>query len=307
MFNLPVHDSKAELGERGVRLVQEAVEGDLGWIFRAKRKADLGVDGEIEIVHNDRRATNRLLSVQIKCGHSFLSEKTDVGYIFRGKLEHLRYWLDHSLPVLLVLCNPDTSVCHWVEVTPGSATILKAGWKIVVPYTNLLNAEARWSIERIAKRSHFEDAIELAIYRWLHEKYFRRIEIAPTLDLPRDYQWYTYLARIDGEVVMVHHIYDRYGRFDDEELAKALQYKSSNEQQCGATKLIICLISQNRSAFQYNKSFQKLLEQDPNVTFVRFLHDVDTMFLNEIDDDDNIIEDYSQGTPIIFGHTLFES
>jgi hypothetical protein len=306
MVDLPKYPEEAELAERGVRLVQEAVEDNLGWIFRVKRKADVGVDGEIEIVREDRRATGRLVSVQIKCGRSYLSERTNAGFIYRGDLVHLRYWLDHSLPVIVVLCDPDTRDCYWVEVTPGAVTVLDAGWKIEVPTEHRLNTASLWQLEMIGNRSYLTEFVELAVYRWLHEKYGKRIIIASIFDLPRDYHWYSLLAKIDREIIMIHHIYDRYGRFDEDELTRALQQKSYNEQQLGATNLIICLVSPNPFAFAYDQAFSEIMTKEPGVEFVRLLCQESSIY--EIDDNDEIIDAYSEeGEPVKFGRKLFNN
>ena len=70
---------------------------------------DVGVDGQIEILTDDRRVTGKLVAVQIKCGDSFFKEPADSGFVFRGDREHLVQWLDGSLPVILVLSrDPNT-------------------------------------------------------------------------------------------------------------------------------------------------------------------------------------------------------
>ena len=78
---LPSYGEDSYLGDKGVRLVDRIVSDDLRWIFRDLRKADIGIDGQIEIVDKKQRGTGRLLAVQIKCGTSYLSEVSDEGYI----------------------------------------------------------------------------------------------------------------------------------------------------------------------------------------------------------------------------------
>jgi len=41
------------------------------------RKADLGIDAQIELVNPERRGTGRLIGAQIKCGESFFKETVD--------------------------------------------------------------------------------------------------------------------------------------------------------------------------------------------------------------------------------------
>ncbi|WP_186002495.1 DUF4365 domain-containing protein [Mycobacterium sp. KBS0706] len=306
MFDLPTYSQETELGERGVRMVQEAVEQQLHWILRVKRKVDVGIDAEIEIINKNRKATGLLISAQIKCGKSYFRERNKRSFVFRGELTHLRYWLDHSLPVIVILCNPESGNCHWTEVTAGSMTILEAGWKMEVPRANRLDRDAKWQLERVAQRSQLlDDLINLAVYRWLNEKYSGRIQIASMFEMPRDYHWYSHLTRIDGTMVMVHHIYDRYGRFDPDELQEALSYKPYNERQCGATKLILCLVSSSRSAFRFQEPFARALPDDPDVEIVRLLQDGGS-FIYEITEDDELVDGYDGCVPLTFGRKLLE-
>lgn len=89
---------------RGVRMVREVVEERLGWIFREQERRDFGIDAHIEVV-SEQHATGRLVAAQIKCGPAYLRERVAAnrGYVYRGRLKHLVYWLNHSLPVMLIL------------------------------------------------------------------------------------------------------------------------------------------------------------------------------------------------------------
>ena len=88
----------------------------MGWIFRPQTVSDRGIDAEIEILDSDGDAIGRLIALQIKTGPSYLSEKTEAGFIFRGKNRHLAYWRRHSLPVVLVLHDPTANVSYWQSV-----------------------------------------------------------------------------------------------------------------------------------------------------------------------------------------------
>jgi hypothetical protein len=85
-------------------MVDQIVSDDLRWIFRDLRKADLGIDAQIELVSPEKRGTGRLIAAQIKCGPSFLGAP-ESGFVFRGKSKHLRYWIEHSLPVMVILAT----------------------------------------------------------------------------------------------------------------------------------------------------------------------------------------------------------
>ncbi|MBZ5627354.1 MAG: DUF4365 domain-containing protein [Acidobacteriia bacterium] len=42
---------------------------------------DFGIDGQIEIIDSDRKATGRLIGCQVKSGPSYFKEKTSSGVI----------------------------------------------------------------------------------------------------------------------------------------------------------------------------------------------------------------------------------
>jgi Domain of unknown function (DUF4365) len=58
-------------------------------------------------------ATGRLLALQIKSGESYFHEPVPDGFVYRGDSEHLEYWLNHTLPVVVVICNPLFQEAYW--------------------------------------------------------------------------------------------------------------------------------------------------------------------------------------------------
>jgi Domain of unknown function (DUF4365) len=56
--------------------------------------------------------TGKLLGLQIKSGESFFKERTPNTIIYRGDKEHLQYWLNHKLPILIVLYDPATDTAY---------------------------------------------------------------------------------------------------------------------------------------------------------------------------------------------------
>ncbi len=79
--------------------------------------------------------------MQIKSGESYFKEKTETGIIFRSNIEHLEYWSDYPLPVLVVLHKPLENNCYWEII--NDKTIIKTGngWKVTIPYTQKLDHE----------------------------------------------------------------------------------------------------------------------------------------------------------------------
>jgi len=92
--------------------------------------------------------TGQALAVQIKYGKSYFREKNKWGYIYRGELKHFNYLANYPLPVLVVICHPESDMCYWVRFEPEQSQITAAGWKITVPFENRLH-EAKRAIEAI--------------------------------------------------------------------------------------------------------------------------------------------------------------
>lgn len=141
-------------GSKGVNLVERKIMDDLGWIFREQPTQDYGIDGHIEIV-DEKYVTGRLIAIQIKAGNSYLKEETSLGFVFRGKIEHYNYWSNHSLPVILVLCDLESNTCYWEQINEGTVELLSdTSWKIVVPKEQVLNEKSLHKLKYIAENTN---------------------------------------------------------------------------------------------------------------------------------------------------------
>lgn len=119
-----------------------------GWLFREQTTHDYGIDAHVEIVEGER-PTGKLLALQIKSGASFFREEKEDSYVFRTDDKHVEYWIGHSMPVVLVLYNPEADTAHWRHVTKESAENTGKNWRIEVPKENVL-ADATRSLAFLA-------------------------------------------------------------------------------------------------------------------------------------------------------------
>lgn len=126
----------------------EKIINQMGLIFREQPTDDYGIDAQIETIENGY-ATGKLIAVQIKSGTSFFSETTNESIIYRGERKHYDYWLNHSLPVIIVLYNPVNDTCYWNVVNLKTATLTTKSWKIEIPFSNLLT-EAKSKLYELA-------------------------------------------------------------------------------------------------------------------------------------------------------------
>lgn len=103
-----------------------------GWLFREQTTHDYGIDAHIEIV-NKERPTGKLIALQIKSGTSFFAEETENAFVFRTNETHVSYWVAHSMPVVLILYNPETKQAFWRHVSRDTVESTGKNWKLGVP------------------------------------------------------------------------------------------------------------------------------------------------------------------------------
>lgn len=131
----------AKLGEKGVDIVSRLVSDTFGWLFRrTHQELDFGIDGQIEIVTEDGAVTGQMLAIQIKCGKSFLEERNQWGYVYRGKTKHFNYLANYPIPVIICLCDPESLECYWVRFQVNQTQVTDEGWKITIPFKNILSS-----------------------------------------------------------------------------------------------------------------------------------------------------------------------
>lgn len=144
-----LRDDKENTARIGLNAVASDIEDNLGWIFREQPTSDYGIDAQIEIVE-EKEVTGRLVALQIKAGESYFKEAVEGGYVYRGDKEHLGYWVDHSLPVLVVLHNPKTDATHWQVVSKKTVELTEKGWKLTVPTSNVFDESSRQALLNVA-------------------------------------------------------------------------------------------------------------------------------------------------------------
>ena len=87
----------------------------LNWAFREQPTSDFGIDAQAEKLDGDGKAGGQLIALQIKAGASYFRKRGD-GYVFYGEARHRDYWTNHSLPVFLILHNPETGLTLWQRI-----------------------------------------------------------------------------------------------------------------------------------------------------------------------------------------------
>ncbi len=133
----PKSDQIAQLGEA----LAKGAFAALGFAFRVQHEQDYGVDAHAELIE-DERPTGRLLGIQLKSGPSYFKESQGDSYVFRVDSQHVEYWLDHCLPVLICLCDVDSGQVYWQAVDAETATSTGRGFKILIPMSQKLDSNS---------------------------------------------------------------------------------------------------------------------------------------------------------------------
>lgn len=126
---------------KGINATESAVISDLGWIFREQPICDMGIDAHIESVCDDE-PSGRLIGVQVKTGESHFTEHND-SFVYYGKIVHLEYWLDHSLPVIIVAHFPNSNQTLWAHVSEDTIVRTNKSWKISIPKDQVLDETSK--------------------------------------------------------------------------------------------------------------------------------------------------------------------
>lgn len=103
-------------------------------IWRPTPLADVGIDGQIEHVHNNV-ATARIVFVQVKSGASYFPSDGSLPTYFPST-KHANYWERADLPVILVLHKPETDMTYWAD----ARNHLRAYGRTPIPVTKVFDA-----------------------------------------------------------------------------------------------------------------------------------------------------------------------
>lgn len=151
----------------GIYSVAKIFSEQLKWIFREQPINDFGIDGFVELTRlslnlKDLIPIGKLFGVQIKSGKSFFKEAKDEYFIFRGSKKHLGYWLNHSIPVVLIIYDKNSNLAYWQQVNSSTTILTPKSFKVKIPKKNLLNFDSR---ENLAGIAYFKNRYEYKLWQ----------------------------------------------------------------------------------------------------------------------------------------------
>lgn len=151
-FGMPRSTDSIE--KTGVHAVGHFFSKQLGWIFREQPGPDYGIDAHVE-VKEDGKATGQLCALQIKTGKSYLRKRGE-NFVYRGTERHLEYWLNHRLPVFILIHDPEEEVTYWQKIDSELCEQAGKGWSIEIPRENVLSKKAAAAFQAVRKPSQEE-------------------------------------------------------------------------------------------------------------------------------------------------------
>jgi hypothetical protein len=158
----PKFSKSAQTGEIGVSLVTRLFVEDFNWIFRrVNQEHDFGIDAYIDIVEDDH-VTGRSFAVQIKCGKSYFKESKYDEYWYEGEKKHLNYLLNHPVPVVIILVNPDSKEFFWRFFDINKTEKYGSGWRMAIPKSQRLTSNTKPRLRMLAgKEKDYVNDIDL--------------------------------------------------------------------------------------------------------------------------------------------------
>lgn len=110
---MPLYKQSAVTAKEGINFIRSVVENCGSLFIKIEQESDLGVDGLIEFIR-DERPLNKQIAAQIKSGASYYSSKSNECAFPIGK--HRDYWKNHPLPVFGLVYTPKFKTAYWINI-----------------------------------------------------------------------------------------------------------------------------------------------------------------------------------------------
>ena len=116
-----------------------------GLIFREQRSGDTGLNAHLEITE-DFSKMGKSIGLQIRSDESARLERSARGYACRGEMPHLAYWLQHAIPVLVMIHEQKSGRVLWEFAGADTIEVDGQEWELVIPHDQTFGPEAVESI-----------------------------------------------------------------------------------------------------------------------------------------------------------------
>ncbi len=107
------YPKSAQTGEQGVLWVRTiAAQG--GGVFRPFESSDLGVDGAIELLTDQKEPSGDLVLTQVKAGSSYVRNGR---FYVDADRDHFETWSRYALPMVGIVYDPARREARWVDIS----------------------------------------------------------------------------------------------------------------------------------------------------------------------------------------------
>ena len=132
--------------ETGVSILSLRIQKHIGWIIRNVRNTDVGIDATLEqVIDGDPKA--KYISVQLKTGFGNVYTNANGDFTFYFGEVHYRYWLSSSIPIIFVLCDPDTEMLYWEQITQRTITKTPKEYSLRIKKESILDKNSLPKLE----------------------------------------------------------------------------------------------------------------------------------------------------------------
>ena len=161
-MNYPQYTPSNRTAREGFNILTEIVERELGWIVRPNHKEnDFGIDAYLDITMHEF-VTGKSIAVQIKSGDSYFKECDKDFWTFTGEKKHLNYYLNHDIPVVIILVDTHSKTAYWEVCKVEYINFISdTSWALPIPKRQQINNTQKEKLMRYVSKnidyvSHYE-------------------------------------------------------------------------------------------------------------------------------------------------------
>lgn len=148
-MELPKYNRASKKGEDGITVLKRIIENDFKWLFRPNHKEhDFGIDAYIDVITEAGHITGKTIAAQVKTGSSYFNETNNFGWVFRGQMAHLNYYLNHDIPIIIILVDEINQKVYWCNCDPDKTEKAGDNWKITVPFNSELQISSKSELQK---------------------------------------------------------------------------------------------------------------------------------------------------------------
>lgn len=156
-------------GEIGLSILRLSIQKHIGWIIRDVRETDVGIDATAEQVI-EGNPTAKYISIQLKTGFGNVLTSASGDFYFYFDDTHYRYWKSSSIPIIFVLCDPDSELLYWTQIVERSIEKTPKHYKLKISKVSMLNSDSIVPFEDIIDTYQSKSVIPMDFKEWSIEE-----------------------------------------------------------------------------------------------------------------------------------------